>query len=90
VAGRTVHTRARAQATSGRELAVLDGGPWSGCWYWRDDLDGVRDAATRFPADHPAGQMAHYQPTREHRDNPEGIGPGRVWRYQPRPTGDPQ
>lgn len=76
--------RARAEAASGRELAVLVDGPWMARWYWRDDLEAIQAASRRYPDGHTCAEHRCYVPTEQFCDNPEGLGPGRAWRYRPR------
>lgn len=77
------NARARAEAASGRELAMLADGPWANRWYWRDNLEAMQAASARYPDGHPCAEHRGYRPTNEYRDNPEGLGSGRVWRYRP-------
>lgn len=80
--------RPSRRTTATEELAVLADGPWLSRWYWRADLERMQESARRFPEGDPAGQHQSYRPTNEWRDNPEGFGSGRVWRYRPT-TGQP-
>lgn len=75
---------------TGRELAVLVGGPRANRWYWRDELE-VAQAAARVRGKYacPCGcetrsdELVHYKPTSDFRPNPIDGQSGREWRYQP-------
>lgn len=74
----------RQQATAGRELAVLAGGPWMPAWYWRDDLEATQQASSRYPDGHPAAVLRSYHPTEDWRPHPSDKDTeGRVWKHQP-------
>jgi hypothetical protein len=77
--------------TTGRELAVLKGGPYAYCWYWRDELEAQQKTAREAvemgrPA--AAGAKAYYAPTEEWAKNTDpnpklnGVL-GRVWEWKP-------
>lgn len=78
------------QYRTGRELAALIGGPYSQCWYWRDELEAqqrtAREAVEQRSAQAAAGWKSRYEPTEEWMDNPDpdpklrGVR-GRVWRW---------
>jgi hypothetical protein len=78
-----------AEQAAHRELAALTDGPWSPCWYWRDELEAMQAAArymhTRGGTAH-LGNQAHYRPTNRWVDHPTEEA-GRAWTYQPPPEG---
>jgi hypothetical protein len=67
------------------ELAVLASGPWSGGWYWRDDLERQQAAARAVSEGYgsPLSTIAYYVPTTRGRTHPtEDDVRGRVWAYE--------
>lgn len=78
--------RALAEQAVGRELAVLVDGPWSGCWYWRGDLEGQQHTSHRMHrrCNEPLAAHCHYLPTETWVEHPSEPGVrGRAWTYQP-------
>lgn len=77
--------------TPGRELAVLQGGPYAYYWYWRDELElqqkTAREALVKGLSA-AATQKAYYSPTEEWQKNTDpnpklnGVL-GRVWEWKP-------
>jgi hypothetical protein len=84
-----------AGTQEGRELAVLRGGPWQGCWYWRDDLAAQQRIARELlercgdtPSTRVAAAKAHYRPSEDWVSNPERPHvSGRAWLFDPPAAG---
>jgi hypothetical protein len=73
-----------AEQAADRELAALVDGPRTLRWFWRDDLEGMQDAARRMghPLDRPAAVYRLYRPTEEWVAHPIEPGvQGRAWRH---------
>ena len=84
--------RDQAAPGTGRELVVLDDGPWARRWYWRDDLEAMQAASRHVghPDTHAAGELRRYLPTDTHQAHPHHPGrSGRVYAFGPAHDGDP-
>jgi hypothetical protein len=72
------------QVAAGAELVVLADGPWSGRWYWAQDLAAMQRAARRYRPTHDAGQLQSYQRTTDQRPHPaDSKVAGAIYRYRP-------